>query len=111
MSEVTDVQDLEQFIAEYKKNKQDDEAADIRYMSVAEYAEQTQRSPVTVRVMCQNGKIKGAVKFGKLWRIPVKESSDMQVLKSENTRLKEENAALRERLGCVKALLDLPGVV
>ncbi len=53
MSEVTDVQDLEQFIAEYKKNKQDDEAADIRYMSVAEYAEQTQRSPVTVRVMCQ----------------------------------------------------------
>lgn len=103
--------DLDVFVTQYKqRNATGEQVEDTHYISADEYAERTQRSPVTVRAMCKDGKITGAVKVGKLWRIPVKDTADMQNLKMENIRLAAENAALRERLGCVKALLELPNI-
>ena len=103
--------DLDVFVAQYNKRKAaSEQIEDVHYLTADEYAERTHRSAVTVRVMCRNGEIEGAVKVGKLWRIPVKDTADMQNLKKENIRLAAENAALRERLGCVKALLELPNI-
>lgn len=102
--------ELSAFIANYNSKRTTEQADDIRYLSVEEYAERTNRSPVTVRAMCKNGRIDGAVKCGKLWRIPAKESKDYQELKREYNKAIAENAALKERLECVKALLELPSM-
>ena len=97
-----------EFMQEYRRrNKKSPQIEDIHYATVDEYAERTKRAPGTVRAMCNRGEIEGAIKDGKFWRIPIKDSPDTTRLKEENLRLSRENAALRERLGCVKALLEI----
>lgn len=39
-------------------------------MSIAELAKKWDVHPRTVQIMCREGKIEGAVKFGKSWAIP-----------------------------------------
>lgn len=100
--------DLNEFIRDYKsRNRKSPQIEDVQYISVNEYAERTKRSPVTIRAMCKRGEIEGAIKDGALWRIPIKESTETIKLKEENLKLARENAALRDRLGCVKALLEM----
>ena len=102
--------ELEEFIKDYKlRNRKMQPIEDVQYISADEYAQRTKRSPITVRAMCKRGEIEGAIKDGKYWRIPMKDSADTVRLKEENVRLSRENAALRERIGCVKALLELEG--
>ena len=40
------------------------------YMSITEIAEIWKVHPRTVHLMCREGKIEGAVKFGNFWAIP-----------------------------------------
>ncbi len=100
--------DINDFIRDYKsRNRKSPQIEDVQYISVNEYAERIKRSPITIREMCKRGEIEGAIKDGKLWRIPIKDSPETAKLKEENIRLARENAALRDRLGCVKALLEM----
>lgn len=46
---------------------------DVEYLTVPEFARMYRLNPDSVRRQCQNGEIPEAVKFGRLWRIPVKE--------------------------------------
>lgn len=48
-------------------------APSSEYLTVREFADLFKLSPVSVRRHCENGNIPGAIKFGTLWRIPVKE--------------------------------------
>lgn len=41
------------------------------YTTVNEIAEKWGLNPRTVQIMCADGKIKGATKFGRAWAIPV----------------------------------------
>lgn len=45
----------------------------LKYIPVGKYAEIFGISPASVRRQCVKGKIPGAIKFERLWRIPVKE--------------------------------------
>ena len=45
----------------------------VKYLTIGEYAKLFHLTPASVRRHCQNGKIPGATKFERLWRIPVKE--------------------------------------
>ena len=51
------------------------------YLSITEMAESWGIHPRTVQLMCREGKIEGAVKFGKSWAIPqgVERPKDMRV--------------------------------
>ena len=51
------------------------------YLSIQELAERWEVHPRTVQVMCRDGKIDGAVKFGRSWAIPegVERPKDMRV--------------------------------
>ena len=40
------------------------------YISIQELAERWDVHPRTVQIMCRDGKIGGAVKFGRSWAIP-----------------------------------------
>ena len=40
------------------------------YVTVNEIAEKWGVNPRTVQIMCNNGRIKGAVKFGRDWAVP-----------------------------------------
>lgn len=42
-----------------------------RYITVNELAKNWGISPRTVQIMCSEGKIEGAVKFGRVWAIPI----------------------------------------
>lgn len=42
------------------------------YVTISELAEKWQVSPRTVQIMCAEGRIQGATKFGKSWAIPSK---------------------------------------
>lgn len=98
--------DLSIFIHDYKAAQRNnvEQIENEHYLSVKEYAERTQRSPVTVRQMCANGRIEGAVKNGKSWLIPVKETSDITRLREENIRLVKENAKLRGIISSIIAV-------
>lgn len=41
------------------------------YVSIKQVAEKWKVNPRTVRNMCANGRIEGAVKFGRDWMIPI----------------------------------------
>lgn len=41
------------------------------YRTVKETAEEWGVNPRTIQAMCNDGRIKNAVKFGKLWAVPV----------------------------------------
>lgn len=99
--------DLNVFIHDYKKSHRNSGAQPVvnrQYLTVSEYAEKTRRSPVTVRQMCANGKIDGAVKDGKSWLIPMSEPSDMTALREENIRLIKENTRLTGLLNSIVAM-------
>lgn len=51
------------------------------YLSITELAEKWEVHPRTVQIMCREGKIDGAVKFGKSWAIPenTERPKDMRV--------------------------------
>ncbi len=42
------------------------------YLSILELAEKWEVHPRTVQIMCRDGRIEGAIKFGKSWAIPEK---------------------------------------
>lgn len=64
------------------------------YITVNALAEKWGLNPRTIQTMCADGKIEGAVKFGKSWAIPVdaERPSDGRVLsgKYKDWRKKEE---------------------
>lgn len=41
------------------------------YITVNKLAEKWELSPRTIQVMCAEGKIPGAVKFGNVWAVPI----------------------------------------
>ena len=41
------------------------------YLTVKDIAEMWKLKPRTVQIMCADGKIEGAVKFGRDWAIPI----------------------------------------
>lgn len=45
----------------------------VKYLSIGEYSKLFSLNPVSVRRHCQRGNVPGAIKFERLWRIPVKE--------------------------------------
>ena len=99
--------DLEIFMHDYRKSHKNTSAQPIenrQYLTVSEYAERTRRSPVTVRQMCANGRIEGAVKDGKSWLIPLPEPADMTALREENIRLIKENTRLAGLLNSIVAM-------
>lgn len=55
------------------KSKYTPIASGSKYLTVREFADLFKLSPISVRRHCENGNIPGAIKFGTLWRIPVKE--------------------------------------
>ena len=40
------------------------------YLSIAEVAAKWELHPRTVQIMCSEGRIEGAVKFGRSWAVP-----------------------------------------
>lgn len=44
------------------------------YLTASEAAEKWNVTTRTVQIMCAEGKIKGAAKFGRIWAIPIEES-------------------------------------
>lgn len=99
--------DLSVFMHDYKNAHRDTNAPPIenrQYLTVSEYAEKTRRSPVTVRQMCANGRIEGAVKDGKSWLIPIPEPADMTALREENIRLIKENTRLTGIINSIVAM-------
>ena len=66
------------------------------YVTANEMAERWDLSPRRVQIMCANGEIKGAVKFGRSWAIPddTERPSDGRVTTGEykNWRKKAESS-------------------
>lgn len=55
------------------------------YTTVKEIARDWEITPRTVQIMCAEGKIKGATRFGKAWAIPInaKKPTDNRVTTGE----------------------------
>lgn len=77
--------------------------ADKVYVPVEDYAEKIHKTPECVRAMARAGRIPGAVKDGKYWRIPVSNSPEND---RRNEELVRENAMLKERLRMMAAILQ-----
>lgn len=64
------------------------------YITVTELAEKWELKPRTIQTMCTEGKIEGAVKFGKLWAVPIsaERPTDRRIVsgKYKDWRKKEE---------------------
>ena len=62
------------------------------YTTVKDIAEKWNVKPRTVQIMCTDGKIPGAVKFGRDWAIPVDSNrpSDRRYVTSRNKKERGE---------------------
>ena len=72
----------------------------LEYIRADEYGRRIHRSSQVVNRMCRDGEIKGAVKSGRFWFIPVEEkvSEEYRELLQENARLKEQIRMITEIL-------------
>lgn len=93
---------LDEFIKANKPKLKLD--ASVSYYTVSEYAERIGRSTQVVHSMCRNGVIESE-KDGKKYWIKVDTLANHDDLIKENDILKEENAALKKQMDCIKAVV------
>jgi len=78
----------------------------MEYMKVTEAAEQWGISDRRVRILCQQGKIKGVVRKGRSYLIPVDAVKPIDGRKTRHKEISEQYIALFARIDALKEQLD-----